>query len=150
MEGDFKMRIWLDMDGTIADLYGVENWLQLLEAQDPRPYIEARPIVRMSSLAKILNNRQKIGYKICIVSALAKNAPHEYDLQVMEAKKKWLKKHLASVKFDEIKFVPYEFIKNNVNTGNDILIDDEARHLNKWTGITINAKNIIDGLKALN
>ena len=59
------MRIWLDMDGTIADLYGVENWLQLLEAQDPRPYIEARPIVRMASLAKILKDEGFIeDYKV--------------------------------------------------------------------------------------
>ena len=24
------MKIWFDMDGTIADLYGVENWLEML------------------------------------------------------------------------------------------------------------------------
>ena len=29
------MRIWFDMDGTIADLYGVEDWLPKLRAYDP-------------------------------------------------------------------------------------------------------------------
>ena len=29
-----KKEIWLDMDGTIADLYGVENWLEYIKAED--------------------------------------------------------------------------------------------------------------------
>ena len=145
-----KMKIWLDMDGTIADLYGVENWLEQLINENPTPYAEARPLVRMATLARLLNNRQKKGYKICIISALAKDSTKEYDEKVKLAKINWLKKHLPSVKFDIIKFVPYTFIKNNVNNGNDILFDDEERHLQKWTGLAINANNIIDGLKALN
>ena len=31
------MMIWFDMDGTIANLYGVENWLPMLRAYDPTP-----------------------------------------------------------------------------------------------------------------
>ena len=34
-------QIWFDMDGTLADLYGVENWLEKLRASDPSPYAEA-------------------------------------------------------------------------------------------------------------
>ena len=30
--------ICFDMDGTIADLYAVENWLPMLRAFDPTPY----------------------------------------------------------------------------------------------------------------
>lgn len=30
------MKIWFDMDGTIADFYGVENWLDYLLDEDPR------------------------------------------------------------------------------------------------------------------
>lgn len=61
----------------------------------------------------------------------------------------WLKKHLASVKFDEIRFVPYTFTKNNVNTGNDILFDDEERHLTTWTGTAVHASKIFQTLKAI-
>ena len=35
------MRICFDMDGTIANLYGVENWLAYLVAEDVKPYKEA-------------------------------------------------------------------------------------------------------------
>ena len=103
--------IWLDMDGTIADLYGVEGWLEMLTAHDATPYAEAKPLVRMATLARLLNNRQRNGYKIGIVSALARNSNAEYDERIKTAKREWLAKHLHSVKFDEIKFVPYTFKK---------------------------------------
>ena len=35
--------IFFDMDGTIADLYGVENWLDYLIASDVLPYEIAKP-----------------------------------------------------------------------------------------------------------
>lgn len=141
--------IWLDMDGTIANLYGVEGWLNMLRAFDPTPYAEAKPLVNMSALARLLNNRQKMGYKVGIVSALSKDSTPEYDAKVMNAKSKWIAKHLRSVKFDEIRFVPYTFPKNAVNAGNDILFDDEDRHLNAWTGTAINAESLLESLKAL-
>jgi hypothetical protein len=78
-----------------------------------------------------------------VISALAKNSTNAYDTAVMKAKLEWLKKHLASVRFDEIRFVPYTYTKNNANNGNDILFDDEARHLEAWTGEAINAKNLL-------
>ena len=45
------MMIWFDMDGTIANLYGVENWLPMLRAYDPTPYANAVPLLRLSRLA---------------------------------------------------------------------------------------------------
>lgn len=143
------MKIWLDMDGTIANLYAVEGWLDMLRAYDPTPYASAEPLVNMAVLARLLNNRQREGFKICIVTALSKEPTPEYDRVVIEAKKVWLKTHLPSVHFDEIKFVPYTFEKNNVNSGEDVLFDDEQRHLKAWTGIAFHASKLIIGLKAL-
>lgn len=143
------MKIWFDMDGTIADLYGVENWLEMLIAHDETPYAIAKAIVNLSLLARLMNKVQKKGYEICIVSALAKNSSEEYDNRVKTAKINWLKTHLKSVHFNEIKFVPYWFTKNDVNSGDDILFDDENRHLEKWTGTAIHAEKMIESLKAL-
>ena len=42
--------IYFDMDGTIADLYNVENWLPKLRAEDASPYIEAEIMVDASEL----------------------------------------------------------------------------------------------------
>ena len=143
------MKIWLDMDGTIADLYGVENWLEMLINKDETPYAIAKPLVRMATLARLLNKLQRNGYEICVVTALAKNSSAEYDERVIEAKKVWLKTHLKSVEFNEVRFVPYTFTKNDVNSGNDILFDDEARHLEAWTGTAFHASRIIETLKSL-
>lgn len=140
-------KIWLDMDGTIADLYGVPDWLPKLQASNPEPYAIAKPLVNMNVLARLLNNRQKDGFQICIITALSKNSTPEYDEKVKQAKLAWLRQHLASVQFDEIRFVPYTFVKNEANTGDDILFDDEARHLLAWTGLAIHAENILSALK---
>lgn len=143
------MKIWFDMDGTIADLYGVENWLEMLIAHDETPYAIAKPIVNLSVLARLMNKVQRKGFEICIISALAKDSTVEYDERVRNAKIKWLANHLKSVHFDEIRFVPYWYTKNDVNTGADVLFDDEERHLEKWTGTAIHASKMIETLKAI-
>lgn len=143
------MKIWFDMDGTIADLYGVENWLEMLIAHDETPYAIAKPIVNLSVLARLMNKVQRKGFEICIVSALAKDSTAEYDEKVRNAKIKWLANHLKSVHFDEIRFVPYWYTKNDVNTDADVLFDDEERHLEKWTGTAVHASKMIETLKAI-
>lgn len=143
------MRIWFDMDGTIADLYGVNDWLEKLINFDPTPYAEAKPLVNLSLLARLMNRVQRNGFEICIVTALSKNSTAEYDEAVIRAKKMWLGRHLRSVQFDEIRFVPYWFTKNDVNSGEDILFDDEARHLEAWTGRACPADEMIETLKSL-
>lgn len=140
-------KIWFDMDGTMADLYGVENWLPKLRASDPTPYRIAKPLVNMAALARMIHNRQAKGYKVCILSALSKDSTPAYDTAVMKAKIEWLKKHLASVKFDEIRFVPYTYTKNDANSGDDILFDDEQRHLEAWTGTAYHASEMMKTLK---
>lgn len=143
------MKIWFDMDGTIADLYGVDGWLEMLIAQNATPYVIAKPLVNLNTLAKLMHKAQRNGFEICIVSALAKNSTADYDEKVKAAKMRWLKKHLASVDFDEIRFVPYTFTKNDVNSGNDILFDDEDRHLAAWTGKAFPANTILDILRVI-
>ena len=123
--------IWLDCDGTSADLYGVENWLDMLHAYDATPYKLAKPLVNMSKLARKLNELQRDGYKLGIISWLSKTSTPEYDEAVTTAKLWWLKKHLASVHFDEINIVSYGVNKWEV-CGAGILFDDEERNRNAW------------------
>lgn len=142
--------IFFDMDGTITDLYGVENWLNHLIAANALPYKIAKPLVKLNSLARILNRLQKQGYKIGIISWLAKNSDISYDEKVTKAKKEWLKKHLASVKFDEIHIVKYGTPKESfLKTKNDILFDDEKKNRDNWTGIAFDVNEIIEILKGM-
>lgn len=139
-----------DMDGTIANLYGVENWLDYLINHDATPYKEAKPLVNMNSLARIINRLQREGYTLNIVSWLAKNSNSAYDHKVIEAKKEWLKKHLASVNFDNIIIVPYGTPKYELANG--VLFDDEKPNRDKWNEHNEKAfdvDNLIEILKAL-
>lgn len=142
--------IYFDMDGTIADLYGVENWLENILQRNIRPYKEAKTLVRMASFARLLNRLQKEGYIIGIVSWLAKNSTQEYNERIVQAKVNWLHKHLPSVQWNEVHIVEYGTPKEEVvkyNTG--ILFDDEEQNRNNWTGIAYDEKNIIEILKGL-
>lgn len=141
--------IYFDMDGTIADLYSVPNWLPLLRAYDPKPYAEAKPLVNLNSLARILNRLQRQGIRIGIISWLSKTSTPEYDAKVTTAKKKWLAKHLSSVVFDEIHIVPHGTPKQNFATANDILFDDEAKNRENWIGKAFDVDSIIEILKGM-
>lgn len=134
-----KRRIYLDMDGTIANLYEVENWLADLTKSDPRPYIEAKPMVKKEVLADLINK----GYELAIVSWLAKNGNEVYNKEVRKAKKNWLKIHYPEIKFTEIHIVKYGTPKSKVVKHKDgILIDDEKNNRKEWKGTAINPKYI--------
>ena len=53
--------IYFDMDGTIANLYGVENWLDDLLTENTFPYENAEPMFNAEILNKILENLQASG-----------------------------------------------------------------------------------------
>lgn len=141
--------IYFDMDGTLANFYGVEGWLDYLHAENPYPYIHAEPLLRMASLARILNRLQKTGFRIGIISWLARDSKPEYDEVVTKAKMDWLKKHLASVRFDEIHIKAYGTPKHMFATENDILFDDEEKNRTAWTGIAYDVHNILEILKGI-
>ena len=144
------MRICFDMDGTIADLYSVENWLSDLRAENTRPYKEAKVMVNMNSLAKALNKLQKEGHEIVVISWLSKCGSAEYDKAVAEVKKAWLRKHLGSVKFDEINIVKYGTPKSLFcKSSADVLFDDEEPNRNNWNGKAYDVNNILEVLKAI-
>ena len=141
--------IWFDMDGTIADLYGVPNWLEYLINSDPLPYKAAKPLINMNSLARLLNRLQAEGYHIGIVSWLSKSGTESYNEAVTNAKLAWLNKHLHSVHWDEIVIVPYGTPKHEAVSIEGILFDDEEQNRTNWTGIAYDVENIIEILKGL-
>ena len=67
-----------DMDGTIADLYGVDGWLEMLRAENPMPYEIAEPMVDMNKLSTVLNELAVLGWTIAITSWLSMNSTQAY------------------------------------------------------------------------
>ena len=145
-----NITINFDMDGTIADLYGVENWLEYLIAENTFPYANAKPLLRLSALARKLNTHQRNGYNLAVISWLSKSGTEEYNEAVTEVKLAWLKKHLPSVNWDEIHIVPYGTPKQNFcNSPLDVLFDDEERNRNNWTGRAYDVENILEILREI-
>jgi len=141
-----------DMDGTIADLYGVNGWLNDLETENTRPYEIAKPIYEMGELNKVLETLKANGWTIAVTTWLAKGSTTEYDNKVRKAKIKWLKAH--KFPYDEIHLVKYGTTKANCTRakgGYQVLVDDNENVRKGWTlGATINAtENILPKLSAL-
>ena len=146
-----KMLVF-DMDGTIADLYGVEGWLADLRAENTRPYEKAEPLYDMENLRNILLMLQDLGWKVVVTTWLAKDATREYNKAVTLAKKAWLAKY--NFPYDEIHCVKYGTTKADCTRnkgGFQILIDDNKKVRDGWTlGTTVNAQyDITKFLKAL-
>ena len=134
-----------DMDGTIADLYGVDGWLDDLVNKRVRPYEEAKPIYDMVTLTTVLEILKGMGWRIAVTSWLAKNSNTEYDNAVREVKKAWLDRY--DFPYDILNIVEYGMDKSAVTErigGFQILIDDEEKNLKDWkNGLTIDAKRDI-------
>lgn len=145
-----NITINFDLDGTLCNLYGVENWLDYLINENTYPYENAEPLLRLCTLARKLNALQRAGYNLAIVSWLSKGGSKAYNEAVTEAKLRWLAKHLPSVNWNRITIVPYGTPKQNFcETPFDILFDDEARNRDNWTGIAYDVRNIMEVLKNL-
>lgn len=139
--------IVFDMDGTIANLYGVEGWIDDLINSNVRPYAIAKPLVNLSALARQINKMQKIGYVFNIISWTSKNGTTEYNRAVAETKLKWLAKHLPSVKWNNIFIIPYRTPKHEISSG--ILFDDEIDNRTAWGVGAYDVDNILGVLRAV-
>ena len=148
--------IYFDMDGTLANLYGVDNWLAKLRAFDASPYEDAEVMLNMQALAHRLNKLKANGYTIGIISWLSKDSTEEYKNAVRKAKLEWLVEN--GFPFDKVHFVQYGATKADsvrrylADDECAILIDDNAKVCNGWhLGETINPTecDLIEALKNL-
>lgn len=131
-----------DMDGTIADLYGVNGWLADLRSESIRPYAMAKPLYDMVKLNTVLDLLKGFGYTIIVTSWLANNSTDEYKKNVARVKREWLEEYEFPA--DIINIVDYGTPKQNVtrsaNYTEQILFDDNAEIRNDWDlGRTVDA-----------
>lgn len=148
-----KKWVWFDMDGTIADFYGVEGWLTDLQNYSTRPYEMANLLYDIEDMVNALIELKLNGYNIGIVSWSSRGRNKTFDERVKLAKKLWLEKNNIDFFFDEFIVAPYGTCKADLCRpyGKGILIDDEEQNRKAWDlGSTINAnENIIELLKVM-
>ena len=141
-----------DMDGTIANFYGVDNWLENIRNENTRPYEVAKPLYDMDVLNALLITLKSQGWRIAITTWLAMNSSIEFENRTRNVKLEWLAEY--NVPYDEIHLVRYGTTKANCTRskgGYQILIDDNEKIRNGWhLGSTIDAnENILEKLVAL-
>lgn len=145
--------IWFDMDGTIADLYGVEGWLDDLINLNTRPYEKAKLLYDNADLLYMLGLLREKGYHIGVISWGSKANDKNFDREVEFVKREWLYEKCISDFLDRIIVTAYGVRKADTcrKYGSGILVDDEEQNRKAWDlGRTINAnENIIEALKAL-
>lgn len=145
--------IWFDMDGTIADLYSVDGWLEDLIAFNTRPYAQAKLMYNLLALLETMAELKAKGYKLGIISWGSKANNVEYDKRVEKVKKEWLEKKMIDTLLDEIIVTPYGVCKADTcrKFGKGVLVDDEEPNRNAWNlGETINAnENILIELRKI-
>ena len=128
--------ICFDMDGTIADLYGVENWLEKLRAYDASPYLTANPLCDMEQLVFLLEVARHRGIEVRIITWLSKETTKEYDELVRLTKKAWLKAY--NIPYDHFHGVAYGATKADSvrkyleSEDTAILFDDNAKVRSGW------------------
>lgn len=142
------MKIWFDMDGTLADLYAVDGWLDALRARDTHPYEVAKPMIDTLALASLLNDAKAHGHEVGVISWGAKDATAEYNARVAIAKREWLARMLPTVTWNTIRIVEYGTDKRTA-TGGGILFDDEEPNRNAWGRGAYEPREILEFLASI-
>ena len=133
------MTIYFDMDGTIADLYGVTDWLPKLREEDTTPYSAAKSLVDKIEFVKKVLTLQKSGVKFGVISWTSKGGSDSYNKRVAKAKKNWLSENFPEIVLDEIHIIKYGTRKDYIAKDKfGFLFDDDETVRNNWRGFSIN------------
>lgn len=142
------MVIALDMDGVLAGLYDVPNWLESIRNEDTTPYEVATPLCDVDALARVLKLARSEGHTVEVVSWNCKgDISPEYRRKVRREKVNWLKRYGLLQEVDAVHVVKHGTPKSKVASGQGVLFDDETANREEWSssgrGIAFDAINLV-------
>ena len=150
-----KRIVYFDMDGTIADLYNSDRWLEKIQARQP-VFSNLAPMVDMVALQKVMGLLRDDDTDFGVITWLPMDADEQYCKACTVEKSDWLMEMFGTDAFTECYCVKYDTPKHEVPgrklTKNDILIDDNWDVLLEWNkagGRGVHASQILNYLVKL-
>lgn len=126
-------KIYFDMDGTVADLYGEKNWLDNLRNEREGSFINLRPLVDMNELAMVCHQLMNLGYSFGVITWLPMCASYEFERVCEEEKRAWVEEFMPWVSefYAQSYGVPKQYAPSK-RAAEMILIDDNAEVRAMW------------------
>lgn len=133
---DKRYRLFVDMDGTLAEFKKLDTLEKLYEKEY---FLELKPLSPMVDVIRNLQENHSEA-EVFILSAVLTDSPYALD-----EKNAWLNKYLPEINSEHRIFVPCGSNKNKYIPGGiretDFLLDDYTKNLmawgNLWTGIKV-------------
>ena len=92
-----SIKIYMDLDGTVYDLYNVVNWLEKLNLEDAQVFSEGDFIGNYNEFWEICNKLLAKGVQFGVITWLPMQASLEYETECTEIKRLWAKKFMPFV-----------------------------------------------------
>ena len=92
-----SIKIYMDLDGTVYDLYNVVNWLEKLNLEDAQVFSEGDFIGNYNEFWEICNKLLAKGVQFGVITWLPMQASSEYETECTEIKRLWVKKFIPFV-----------------------------------------------------
>lgn len=128
-----KKTIYFDMDGTIANLYETNNWLERLLAEEEGLFLNLEIMHDKEKLTEIINDLIKLGFGVEVITWTPKDVTEEYVKVVEVEKKKWMKRHFPMI--EKITCLRYGTPKQKAlktREHQQILVDDNIEVNELW------------------
>lgn len=130
---NMSKKIWLDLDGTVYDLYSIPNWLEDIQEEKEGLFLKGDFLGIYSDFLKEAERLLLIGYEFGIITWLPLGASPEYEEICRIEKMKWIKKFLPFI--HDINIISYGIPKQNAIKKRSqlmILIDDNSEVCRIW------------------
>lgn len=90
-------KIYFDLDGTVYDLYNIENWELKLRSENADVFNEGNFIGDYAKFIAVCAELIKKGVQFGVITWLPMQATEEYERECAEVKREWVKKFIPFV-----------------------------------------------------
>ena len=133
-----SIKVYFDLDGTLYNLYGIENWLETIETEQKGIFNSyglnlVERIKDLEELDEVIKQLSIYGVEFNVITWLPMGASVEYEEICAKEKKEWVRKYLPFI--NEIVCQPYGTPKQkgiSKRASKMILIDDNKEVCNMW------------------